>query len=420
MNLDDKVAALRMFQQRERRLPGYNEMLELFGYRSKNAVHKLVLRLVEAGYLIKRSHKIAAAPLLEGGPALAEQPIGFAKGGGQLPDSGRALNLLGIDIGGTKSAVCLGNQKGEIRVTRRMPAMPGEDPRAFKRRLHELVRAVLEQAEIKAETLDAVGISAPGPLSVPRGMLLAPPNNPGWRDVPIFKMVSGMVKAPVFLNNDANACALAEMYFGENRGIQSLIYLTFSTGMGAGIITNGRLVQGITDCGGEVGHMVLDLHGPRCGCGNFGCWETYVGGRNVAERLKARIRAGGLKTAIVEQAGGDVDKIDMKALSAAVRLGDPLALEEWAAFTDRLAQGIGALIQVINPEIVILGTIAIHERDLVMPALTAKLSKYAWNWPLHACRVVPSSLEGRIGDLSALAVAITGLAEAGRGKALHA
>ena len=420
MNFDERVAALRKFHQCERRLPGYKEMLELFGYRSKNAVHKLVLRLVEAGYLIKRSHKIAAAPRLEDEPGLAEQPVGSTDSGEQLLDSGRALNLLGVDIGGTKTAVCLGNQKGEILATQRIPAMPGEDPQVFKCRLNELVGAVLESAGLKADSLDAVGISAPGPLSVPRGMLLAPPNTPGWHEVPIFKMVSEMVKAPVFLNNDANACALAEMFFGEHRGIQSLIYLTFSTGMGAGIITNGRLVQGITDCGGEVGHMVLDLHGPRCGCGNFGCWETYVGGRNVAERLKARIRAGGLKTAIVDQAGGEVDKIDMKALSAAVRLGDPLAVEEWESFTDRLAQGIGALVQVINPEIVILGTIAIHERDLVMPALQAKLPKYAWRWPLEACRIVPSSLEGRIGDLSALAVAITGLRETGNGAMRHA
>ncbi|MEI7437643.1 MAG: ROK family protein [bacterium] len=323
------------------------------------------------------------------------------------------MNLLGIDIGGTKSAVCLGNQKGEILATKRMNAAPGEDPQIYSQRLSALIFEVLAQTGLDAGMLDAVGISAPGPLSVPRGILLAPPNNPGWRDVPIVKMVSEVIKAPVFFNNDANACALAEMYFGEYSGTRNLIYLTFSTGMGAGIITNGSLVQGANDCGGEVGHMVLDLKGPLCGCGHYGCWEAYVGGRNLAERLKTRIRTGGLKTAILDQAGGDVDKIDMKALTSAVRLGDPLALEEWETLMDRLAQGIGALIQVINPEVVILGTIAIRERELVMPALHAKLPKYTWSWPLEACRIVPSSLEGRIGDLSALAVAVTGLSKTG-------
>ena len=159
--------------------------------------------------------------------------------------------------------------------------------------------------------------------------------------------------------------------------------------------------------------MVLDLNGPLCGCGHYGCWEAYVGGRNLAERLKARIRSGGLKTAILDQAGGDLDRIDIQALAAAFKLGDALAVEEWSTLMDRLAQGIGALIQVINPELVILGTIAIHERDLVMPALRARLPKYAWSWPLESCRIEPSSLEGRIGDLSALAVAVTGLRESG-------
>ena len=406
LNLEAKVTALRVFYRRERRLPGYNEMLEIFGYHSKNAVYKLLLRMVEAGYLIKRGHKIAAAPRLDDEQLLDVKQTN--------------MNLLGIDIGGTKSAVCLGNERGEILVTKRMSAVPGEDPRVYSQRLGKLICEVLDRMGLKASMLDAVGISAPGPLSVSRGLLLAPPNNPGWCDVPIVQMVSEAVQAPVFMNNDANACALAEMYFGDHGGARNLIYLTFSTGMGAGIITNGRLVQGVNDCGGEVGHMVLDLQGPLCGCGHYGCWEAYVGGRNLAERLKARIRTGGLKTAILDQVGGDVDRVDIKALVAAVKLGDPLAVEEWETLMERLAQGIGALIQVINPELVILGTIAIHERELVMPALQAKLPKYAWSWPLEACRIVTSSLEERIGDLSALAVAVTGLRETGNGAARRA
>src|ERR1035437_1227938 len=197
LNLEKKVAALRKFHQRERRLPGYNEMLGLFGYRSKNAVHKLVLRMVEAGYLIKRGHKIAAAPRLDGGLRLD----GSVQAGVPLPEDEQLLdvrrtrmNLLGIDIGGTKSAVCLGNQRGEILATKRMIAVPGEDPQVFSHRLGKLVHEVLERTGLKAGMLDAVGISAPGPLSVPRGVLLAPPNNPGWRDVPIVQMVSEAVK----------------------------------------------------------------------------------------------------------------------------------------------------------------------------------------------------------------------------------
>jgi len=246
-------------------------------------------------------------------------------------------------------------------------------------------------------------------MDLKRGILIAPPNNPGWRDVPLVATVAKALLRPVYFNNDANACALAEMYFGSHKGKRNLVYLTFSTGMGGGIIVNGELVQGATDTGGEVGHQVLDPNGPVCGCGQRGCWEAYVGGRMVAERLKARLRDGRVKTRILEMAGGDVEKITMRLLEDAVREKDPVALEEWDQLLERLAQGLGNLIMVLNPDVVVLGTVAIHARDLVMPPLHEKLKKYAWKWPLAACEVVPSALGGKIGDLAALAVAITGL-----------
>ena len=153
--------------------------------------------------------------------------------------------------------------------------------------------------------------------------------------------------------------------------------------------------------------MVLDPDGPRCGCGQRGCWEAYVGGRLLAEQLKAKIRAGGIHTSIVEKAGG-VDAINMQALEAAAREGDRFALTEWDILTDRMAQGIGALVMALNPDVVILGTIGIHAGEFVMGPIRDKLPKYAWKWPLGCCKVVASSLGGKIGDLAALGVAITG------------
>ena len=316
------------------------------------------------------------------------------------------MNLMGIDIGGTKTAVCLGTATGEIKASMRMPS--GADTvEAYRKKLIELCHAVLEKGGVPVGKLDAIGISAPGPLDCKRGVLISPPNNPGWHDVPIQAMVQAAFRAPVHVNNDANACALAEMLFGEYRGCRNLVYLTFSTGMGGGIILNGQLVQGATDTGGEVGHMVLDPDGPRCGCGQRGCWEAYVGGRLLAEQLKAKIRAGGIHTSIVEKAGG-VDAINMQALEAAAREGDRFALTEWDILTDRMAQGIGALVMALNPDVVILGTIGIHAGEFVMGPIRDKLPKYAWKWPLGCCKVVASSLGGKIGALAALGVAITG------------
>lgn len=322
------------------------------------------------------------------------------------------MNLLGIDIGGTKTAVVLGNDKGEIIASRRMPTA-ADTMEHYRKQLVELCHDVVGKAGIPVERLDAIGISAPGPLDCKRGVLIAPPNNPGWRDVPIVEMVQKSFRAPVYFNNDANACALAEAFFGEHRGTRNLVYLTFSTGMGGGIILNGELVQGSTDTGGEVGHMILEPGGRRCGCGQLGCWEAYVGGRMVAENLKEKIRSGNVHTSIVDRAGS-IDAINMQAFEAAAREGDRFALAEWDALTERVAQGIGVLIMVLNPDAVILGTIGIHAGEFVMRPILDKLPKYAWKWPLAACSVTASSLGGKIGELSALAVAVSGLRHSSR------
>jgi glucokinase len=318
--------------------------------------------------------------------------------------------LLGIDIGGTKTAVCVGTAEGQIFASRRMPSLSGDYLEDYFRELSDLCTLILSAADLDSNNpLTAVGVSAPGPLDCTRGVLLAPPNNPGWTEVPVVERLAPLFDAPLFLNNDANACALAELYYGEHNRARNLIYLTASTGMGAGLIVNGRLLQGVTDHGGEVGHQVLDPSGPPCPCGKSGCWEVYVGGKSVADRVRAEILDKGIETRIVEEAGGSPYQIDHRAIAAAARAGDEYALRQWDVFTERLAQGVGNLIQVFNPEVIVLGTMAVNEGDFLMDPLREKLPRYTWKWPLEACTVVPSSLGSRAGDLSALAVARAGL-----------
>ena len=318
------------------------------------------------------------------------------------------MKLMGIDIGGTKTAVCAGDETGKILISKRMATRTEGTLDDYFKALAALCTEVLGPVSWTLKDIDAIGISAPGPLDVKRGVLVAPPNNPGWTEVPVVKIIADRFQRPVFMNNDANAAALAEMSFGHH-GVQNLVYLTCSTGMGGGIIANGRLIQGATDTGGEIGHQILDLAGPMCGCGQRGCFEAYVGGKNVADRIREKIRTGNVRTAILDKAGGQIEKIDFKALADAARAGDPFAVKEWDEYTERMAQGIGNLIMVLNPDLIVLGTIAIYEGDILMPPLREKLRKYVWKWPLGACRIMPSSLGARIGDLAALAVAITGL-----------
>ena len=319
--------------------------------------------------------------------------------------------LLGIDIGGTKTAVCLADMEGALKVSLRMTSAGDDCLEDYQRRLAALVREVLQRGSTSASALAAVGIAAPGPLSVRRGLLLDPPNNPGWHDVPIVAMVEAVLPGrPVFLNNDANACALAEKRFGRYRSAHNLVYLTFSTGMGGGLIVNDRLVQGESDMGGEVGHQVLDLNGPECPCGLRGCFEAYCGGRNVELRLQQRLASEPrIETSLHAKCGGDPRSLTNALWIEAVREGDAFAVQAWDHFIERLAQGIGNLIMTLNPEVVLLGTIALHAGDLVLPLLREKMPRHAWSWPLAACTIAPSSLGQRIGDLSALAVGLQGL-----------
>jgi glucokinase len=315
------------------------------------------------------------------------------------------MNFIGIDIGGTKTAVCTGDENGHIAASERIPTDSKEPMDLYYERLASLCNGVLNRASLSPADITAVGISAPGPLDVKKGILIAPPNNPGWHNVPIVEAMSERLQKPVFLNHDAKSCALAEFYFGGH-GVQNLLYLTCSTGMGGGIIANGRIVQGITDAGGEVGHHVIQRDGLPCGCGKRGCWEAYVGGWNVANQVREKIRSGRIPTAILQKAGGDPDRIDFKTITDAAREDDPFAVEVCEEFTDRMAQGIGNLIMILNPELVVLGTFAIREGEFLMKPLREKLGRYVWKWPLEACRITPSRLGSRIGDLAALAVAI--------------
>ncbi|MDD5676626.1 MAG: ROK family protein [Kiritimatiellae bacterium] len=317
------------------------------------------------------------------------------------------MHILGIDIGGTKTSVCIGTESGELVLARRMATCPEEGPAKVLEAIVTLAREVMAQSGIP--DVAAVGIAAPGPVDVKRGALLAPPNMPGWDFVPLVAYFTEAFHRLVFMNNDANACALAEYRFGRGRGVVNLVYLTHSTGMGGGIIVNGQLVQGAVDMAGEVGHFILDPQGPPCPCGLRGCFEAYCGGRSASLLLQQKIAATGIATVLTEKVGGRLTDIDFKLFVEAVREQDPFAVREWQAYVERLAQGIGIIIMVLNPDMVVLGTIACQTGDLLMISLKECLRRFAWGPALNACRIEVSALGASIGDLGAIAVAAEGL-----------
>lgn len=316
-------------------------------------------------------------------------------------------SIIGIDIGGTKISVCLGDRHGTIRQIERFPTADVADPVTGVERTVAQAVQLLEKEHLTIQDVDAIGLGAPGPLSVKEGVIRKTPNMPSWRDFPVVRELTKRFGMPVHFNNDANACALAEFLFGEYRGTQNMVYLTASTGMGGGVIANGRILQGAADCAGEVGHMVLDPEGPPCLCGLRGCFEVYCGGKSVAETTRKRIVEEHADTLILDEADGDPDRIDFKAIGGAMRRADPLALEIWDAFTERLAQGVGQVLMAFNPDVILFGTIALNEGDRFFDPLREKLPRYAWRECIDSCTLAPSTLGKHIGDLGALAIAVS-------------
>ncbi len=320
-------------------------------------------------------------------------------------EMGGAMHLAGIDIGGTKICVCLGDEKGTIYNSKRIATQPLNGWKNGLAAVAKLIRELCAEEKINPKVLGGIGISSPGPISTKLGKMLNPPNLPSWENAELVKFFQDEFKIPVMMNNDANAAGLAEYQFGGSKGTKNLIYLTCSTGMGGGAIVNGELLQGVSDTAAEVGHFVLDIRGPDCPCGQKGCFEAFCGGAALAKKMKEEIGVGKIDTQVLKEAHGELDRIDAGCLIAAVKKKDPYALRVWDEFILRLAQGIGVVLMNFNPEAVILGTIAIHSGKTLLDPLMKQLPHFAWKENIRSCRIEASALGDTISELSALALA---------------
>ncbi len=324
---------------------------------------------------------------------------------------GNPFPVLGFDIGGTKVAVCLAASDGKILGSSRidnyhrtpdevLPAMVGAG------------RKLLADAGLKSSDLKAIGIDAPAPMDIPNGLIVNPPNNPGWFRVPVRDFIAGEFGVETFFENDANAGALAEWFFGAATGCDSIIYLTMSTGIGGGVIIDGRLLHGKGFHAGEIGHMVLDINGPKCNCGLKGCYEAFCGGRAVAQRMQKEL-AGQPDHPVIRLAGGDISRLEMKTLTEAVRENNDYALKLWDEICLRNAQAIGNILNALNPEKIVLGTLAWAVGDLLLDPIRKYLPRFCWGETREDCTITASALGREIGEYSGVSVALYGLYQRG-------
>jgi glucokinase len=257
--------------------------------------------------------------------------------------------VAGIDIGGTKIALAIADSEGRIIEGTRFPARTGErGPHAI---IEEALAEIERMLKKTGACLEAVGVGCAGPLDRKRGLILSPPNLPGWDEVPIIQLVEERLGVPVLLDNDANAAALGEHRYGAGRGYRHLIYITISTGIGGGVIVRGELVHGVYDGAGEVGHMIVLPDGPACGCGGRGCLEALCSGTGIARRARARVAAG--ESSSLSSLGPE--GITGQSVVEAARAGDAVAAAVWDETIEYLAVGVGNLFNMLAPEVVIIG-----------------------------------------------------------------
>jgi glucokinase len=283
------------------------------------------------------------------------------------------------------------------------PAAKGQE--AVIRAIKESTGRALEAAHVSPSDLTAIGIGAPG-LSNPRtGILYTSPNLPGWQDVPLRDILSEEFGRTAYLINDANAAAIGELHFGAGRGARHFIYITVSTGIGGGIIIDGDIYAGSTGTAGELGHMVIDDEGPPCNCGNRGCWETLASGTALSREAKQRIEEGAA-TSILKYAGGDPEKIKAEAIHEAALAGDELAKNLIARNAYYLGVGISNLINIFNPEVIVIGGGLSNIGDMLLLPAYEEAGRRAFKQSYHAVRFAKAELGRNSGVIGASAFAL--------------
>ncbi|HET6798776.1 MAG TPA: ROK family protein [Gemmatimonadales bacterium] len=323
--------------------------------------------------------------------------------------------VLGIDIGGTNLVVgSVAEDGSSLHALASEPTHAEAGQKDVLDRLIALAQRTIEQTrqEIPGAEIMGIGVGAPGPLDTKSGIVLLTPNL-GWVNLPLRRIIHERLLLPAALDNDANCAVLGEWWMGAARDTQNAIGITIGTGIGGGIIINGKLFHGASDCAGEIGHTTIDTEGRRCKCGNYGCLEAYASGPNIALRAVEEIQAGA-DSRLAGYVGGDLKKITAQTVYQAAHDGDDLALEVVNDTAKFLGAGIANLVNVFNPEVVVVcGGVTLAGEHLFAP-LRREVARRAFKPAVAVCRIVPCELSGTAGVYGAARVFLDQASEQNR------
>ncbi len=299
--------------------------------------------------------------------------------------------VLAIDLGGTKIMAAIISPQGQVMANEYHLTLAKEGPQSVINRIFSAIDHLLEVRNLDLSQLHGISIAGAGAIDLDRGVVTSSPNLPGWHDVPLRNIVSSKYKVNTFLINDANAAALGEHEFGAGKGVDNLILLTVGTGIGGGIIINGRLYSGSSGSAGEIGHMTIDVNGPRCSCGNIGCLEMLASGTAIAREAIRRISRGE-RSVLAEMVEGKIENITAELVGMAAQGGDSLALEVISQAATYLGVGLVNLVNIFNPEMIIVGGGVMRMGDLLLEPARQVVKERAFQLAAQAVRIVPSQL----------------------------
>lgn len=297
---------------------------------------------------------------------------------------------IGMDIGGTSVKMGLVSRAGRVLSARSVPTAEARGCRAQLLLWTRHARELADEARRMGASVAGIGIGAPGPVDARRGFVYFFPNIPGWKNVPLRDLLRRRTGFTVRVDNDANAMALGEFRHGAGRGATDVVFLTLGTGVGGGLVIGGRLFDGPSYSAAEIGHLVIDERGPRCACGNRGCLETFVGNGYLVAEARRRL-AGGERSVLARWTAAG-HRLDPILLGKAARAGDRLAAGIWERAGDRLGTALAGLVNILNPQRIILGGGVAQNGRLIFDPVRRAIAKKAFPVAARSVKVLPAKL----------------------------
>ncbi len=305
---------------------------------------------------------------------------------------------IGVDIGGTNIKIALVDDKGKIVYSNTTPTRAEMGYEYTINNIKQAIKDLMQETKADKTNIEAIGFGFPGQIDYKQGIVRILPNIPGWIDVPVKKIIEDEFHIPTFLDNDVRCAALGELNYGAGKGCQNLVCITVGTGIGSGIILNGKIVRGASNAAGEIGHIKMTMgEGPLCGCGDYGCFEAYASGPNIVAMAKEYLKGG--KSAKFRELANE--ELSPYIVAQAALQGDVVAKQIYAKIGEIIGLGLTSVINLLNPEKIIIGGGVADAGDILIQPIRDVIAKRAMPIQREAVEIVPAQLANTAGVIGA-------------------